>query len=196
MLVALVVFRDRFLVCSVARSVVVWGSESAIFDYLAAFENTVEWDPNTEKARRVTPARAQPTVGDSFEVTTLLHGRASLTTYQLTHVDRRSNVRLMLAGESDSAFLTDTITLHEEFALDGVERTRVDYKLDVRLKGRMAPLALLLRPVLEELATTSMDGLVRACARRFGSTVRGVQVADDGIGMPQGGAHMQGKKES
>ena len=164
------------------------GSKHAIFQYLADFANTAEWDPNVRDARRLTPAHVQAAVGDKFELTTLFRGRASITTYTLNRVD--TDVGLVLDGESDTVKLVDTIALHPDGMADGGSRTCVDYRLKVRLKGRLAPFSFILRPALEELATESIGGLVATCAKRFGGSV------DEALGasrLPLGGPAMRSR---
>lgn len=189
----LFIFRKRFLECTVAKTVTVYGDITSVFDYLADFSNAEEWDPNVKDARWVTQPHPKPTVGDTFELTTLFHDRASVTRYVLTSVDPTAGV-LTLQGESDAATMNDTITLTESFVLDAVGRTRIDYRLDVRLKGKLALGTFLVRPALEALATESIGGLVTACAKKFGSAVRFLEVPDDGSGLPLGGRDMRSRK--
>jgi hypothetical protein len=190
--IMLLVFRNRGLVCTVARTVVVCGDVAAVFAYLADFSNAEEWDPNVKDARWLTNPQPQPTVGDAFELTTLFQKRASITKYVLTGADRTAAV-LTLRGESDTALLDDHITLHDD-SQDGVKRTRVEYQLIVRLKGRLAPCTFLVTPALEALATESIDGLVTTCAKKFGSGVRSLKVPDNGTGLPLGGQEVRNRK--
>lgn len=179
--ILLIVFRRRFLVCTVARSVVVNGDVATVFAYLADFCNAEEWDPNVKDARWVTQPQATAAVGDTFELTCLFQARASVTAYKITSADQNAGI-LTLLGESDSALLDDTITLHEAEEHNGVRRTRVEYQLAVQLKGKLAPVAFLLLPFLEQLATESIGGLVTTCNRKFGSGVRGVRAPSEGLG--------------
>ena len=193
LVILLIIFRKHLLVCTVARTVVVYGDEAAVFDYLADFSNAEEWDPNVKDACWITQKKPNATVGDAFELTTLFEGRASITRYVLTGADRTAGV-LTLRGESDVANLDDTITLHEDLVLDAEPRTRVEYRLDVRLKGKLALGTFLVRPALEKLATESIGGLVTTCAKKFGSAVRFLKVPDDGGGLPLGGHDMRSRK--
>lgn len=126
------------------------------------------WQPNVKDAQLISPAHDHPQLGDQFELTTLLHDRASVTKYELTKLVPHTVIGLK--GVSDTAVLDTTITLRDNTCDADAPRTHVEYRIDARLKGRLALVALLLRPVLEELASASTSGLKAACVKRFGGT--------------------------
>ena len=152
----------------VKASTVVSGSKREVFWWLADFSTTAEWDPNVKAARRLIRKAQQPAVGDTFEVTTLWKGNQSEMTYRLTGVDEASGT-IELAGESEMACATDMIRISEaDDSTDAQPRTRVDYTLDVELRGWRHPLIGFISGDLHTLGRESIAGLEAACARRFG----------------------------
>jgi len=159
------VIRGKIFTCSVDKTVIVWGDEPSVFRYLADFSNTAEWDPCVSDAKRLTPIYPEPALGDAFEVTSIFRGHPSKMTYCVTRIV--PNSQIWLTGESDVAIANDSITLHQDWPSGATQRTRVEYRLDVQLKGWLKPFAWLLGRELEQMAKKSIGGLKIACARHF-----------------------------
>ena len=97
-----------------------------VFDYLADFSRTAEWDPGVVAGRRLTDGEIG--VGSRFEVVVAFLGRRMPLEYTITHHERPT--RLVLEGGDDSVRSIDEITF--------VEReggTRITYEARLELVG-------------------------------------------------------------
>jgi carbon monoxide dehydrogenase subunit G len=108
------------------RQIEVEGEPAQVFAYLADFQNTAEWDPGIESARRLTDGPT--TVGSRFELFARFRGNVQRFEYEVTELG--PGQRVVLHGEGDKAVSDDAIAV---VASDGV--TQVDYEADIRLKG-------------------------------------------------------------
>jgi uncharacterized protein YndB with AHSA1/START domain len=105
------------------------------FDYLAAFENTAEWDPGVVEAERLT--RGAPRRGSRFRVVVAFVGRRIPLEYRITRFERPH--RLILDGGDDSLTSTDELTFAPR---EGGTRITYEAKLDLRGIRRLADPAL------------------------------------------------------
>ena len=98
----------------------------AAFEYVANFENVVEWDPGVTAARKVTDGEAG--VGTEFDLV-ILYGSSPLSmTYRITEWDPPR--RVVLEGDGSRSFAVDRISF-----LPTVNGTSIEYQADIRLKG-------------------------------------------------------------
>lgn len=98
----------------------------AAFDYVANFENIVEWDPGVTSARRTSDAPAA--VGTAYDLDLNYGGSDMEMTYIITELDPPRVV--VLEGDGPRSKAVDRITFSA--VEDG---TRIDYEADIRLKG-------------------------------------------------------------
>ena len=84
-------------VVSTHHRVVVQGSVSEVFDFLADFSNAEKWDPNTKTAVRDQPGPLRP--GCTFSLVTLWKGSESPMKYTLGIHDRKEG-RIVLKGDA------------------------------------------------------------------------------------------------
>jgi carbon monoxide dehydrogenase subunit G len=134
------------------------GPIDEVFDYLADFTTSAEWDPGVVSARRLDdgPVRA----GSRFDVQVRFAGRTLPMTYRVERADRPT--RLELTGVSPSSTARDVIAL----APDGEGHTRVTWTLEVTLTGWSRLAEPLLGPLLRRLGRKAMDGLAATLDRR------------------------------
>ena len=150
----------RRLTCTIKQSVLVKAAPTDVLWFLADFSTTAVWDPNVKSARKLSCRTTveKPRPGDSFELVTIFKGRESAMEYMLAAVDPKA-LKLVLCGEGDKVTVRDTIALSPESG-----GTRVDYTLEVGLKGWRSIFVKLIRNDLEKLGSESLAGLVTAFA--------------------------------
>ena len=83
------------------------GSAAEVFEYLADFSSTAEWDPGVSEARRLNadPLRA----GARFHVVADFLGRRVPLEYRTVEID--PPLRVVLRAETDTVVSEDTITV-------------------------------------------------------------------------------------
>ena len=131
-------------------------SAQAVFDYLADFSSTAEWDPGVIAARRLT---AEPLrVGARFHVVAGFLGRQVPLEYRTVEIDRPR--RVVLRAESASAVSEDTITVRE---LPG-SGTEVVYDAQLRLRGPLRLADPVLGVFFTRIGDRAKAGLANALA--------------------------------
>jgi carbon monoxide dehydrogenase subunit G len=124
-----------------------------VFDYLADFTHTNEWDPGTVETRRTS---GDGGVGTTYANTSEFMGRKTDLTYETLAHERPT--RLQFRGRNKTATATDTMT----FAMNPDGSTQVDYRADFEfgfLIGLVAPLVV--KPKLDKLADETVEQLSR-----------------------------------
>jgi carbon monoxide dehydrogenase subunit G len=127
-----------------------------VFDYLADFTHTEEWDPGTVRTRRTS---GDGGLGTTYANTSQCMGRTSDLTYETTTLERPN--RLEFRGHNDSVDTVDSMTFR---AVGDV--TEVHYRADFhfgRILSLIAPLVV--RPKLEKLADDTVVQMRRAIDR-------------------------------
>ena len=127
-----------------------------VFQYLADFTSTNEWDPGTVTTTRVSGDGGLGTVYDN--VSRFL-GRETQLRYVVE--DYVPNARIALRGENATVVAHDTISVLPEPG----GWTQVDYRADFSLKGLARFAAFLLRPAFHRLGNEAAVGLNRALDR-------------------------------
>ena len=123
-----------------------------VFDYLADFTTTNEWDPGTV----VTVNRhGDGGVGTTYLNTSTFLGRETQLTYVVREFVRGE--RIQLRGENKTVIAVDTMRFRSTDA-----GTEVTYTAEFTLKGRSRLLAPLLRPAFERLGTDAQTGMHKA----------------------------------
>lgn len=99
-----------------------------VFDWLAAFEHTSEWDPNCERAERLTPGEVS--VGTRFRlVFSTVGSMESELEYEVVEFDRAGR-RMKLRGGNDRIASEDVLVVEPA---DG--GAKVTYSADLGMKG-------------------------------------------------------------
>lgn len=128
------------------------------FDYVANFENVVEWDPGVTAARTLTSGPAG--VGTEYALVLKYGGSPLSMVYRITEWDPPRLV--VLEGDGDRSSAVDRISFRPT-----PTGTSVEYQADIRLKGlfRLAQpfLGKLFRKIGEE-AGAGLDGRLRELA--------------------------------
>jgi len=125
------------------------------FSYLAVFSNTAEWDPGVIAARQLDQGPVRP--GTRFRlVVPFLRRRLALTYEVVSLVPGRE---VVLTAYSRLLRATDRIRV----AADG-EGATVSYEADVRLRGPLRLLDVLLRPGFRAVGERAAAGLAQALA--------------------------------
>lgn len=137
------------------KTVVVDRPLQAVFDYLADFTTTTEWDPGTVSTVR---EQGDGGVGTTYRNTSEFLGRTTELRYVVQELVPAQRIRLR--GENKTVASTDTMTVRE---VDG--GTEVTYAAEFDFKGTARFLAPLLRPALERLGRQAETGLRQALLR-------------------------------
>ena len=141
-----------------------------VFDYLADFSRTVEWDPGVVEARRLTPGKAR--LGSSFRVIVSFLGRRVPLEYRITEFERPS--RLVLSGGDSSLRSIDEITF-----VSRPGGTRVTYEARLELAGIRRLADPLLDVLFQRIGRLAVRGLRERLAgkRSEGAASEGVESA-------------------
>lgn len=124
-----------------------------VFDYLADFAHTEEWDPGTVSTTRTS---GDGGVGTTYANRSEFMGREVDLTYE-TVVHEPPN-RLQFRGRNKSATATDTLT----FAATDDGGTQVHYRADFEFGPLVRLIApLVVRPKLDKLADETVAELTR-----------------------------------
>jgi hypothetical protein len=127
------------------------------FGYLATFSNAAEWDPSVLAGQLLDPGPVR--AGSRFRlVVPFLGARMSLTYQVMSFVPDRE-----VALHAANAVLRSTDRIVVTGAADG---STVSYDAEVRLRGPMRVLDLLLRPGFRVVAERAAAGLAAALSRR------------------------------
>jgi carbon monoxide dehydrogenase subunit G len=121
-----------------------------VFDYLAAFETTAEWDPGIVEATRTSDGPIG--VGSTFDLVSDFRGRKVPVTYEITEYERPS--RFVIVGTNPRFTGIDEIRISP----DG-DGTRVDYTADFRMQGFAKLFEPFMGGMFEKLSAEAMEGL-------------------------------------
>jgi carbon monoxide dehydrogenase subunit G len=121
-----------------------------VFDYLADFSTTQEWDPGVVEASR--PDDGPVGLGSRFDLVASFMGRNTPLTYEIIAFERPRLVTLR--GENANVVSLDTITVE---ATGG--GTRVTYDADLSLKGALRVGDPLLKLVFGRIGDKAVGGL-------------------------------------
>jgi carbon monoxide dehydrogenase subunit G len=133
--------------------------EGEVFDYLANFRNTAEWDPGTVSISQTAGDGAG--LGARYRLVTRFVGRSVPLDYETTDFERPG--RLVLNFEGGNISGTDTVTVSRTG-----NRTLLVYSVDFRLE-KLRMLAPLIAPLFRRAADRALAGLAKA----LGGTVVG-----------------------
>jgi len=134
----------------VNKTVNISRSPEEVFDYLAAFETTAEWDPGIVEATSTSDGPIG--VGSTFDLVSDFRGRKVPVTYEITEYERPS--RFVIVGTNPRFIGIDEI----RFSPDG-DGTRVDYTADFRMQGFAKLFEPFMGGMFEKLSAEAMEGL-------------------------------------
>lgn len=137
------------------KTVVVDRPLQAVFDYLADFTTTTEWDPGTVSTVR---EQGDGGVGTAYRNTSEFLGRTTELRYVVQELV--PGQRIKLRGQNKTIAATDTMSVRQ---IDG--GTEVTYIAEFAFKGTARLLAPLFRPALERLGRRAEAGLRQALLR-------------------------------
>ena len=126
------------------------------FAYLATFSNAVHWDPGVLAGEQLDPGPVGP--GTRFRLVVPFLGLRMPLTYQVTGYQPGHEVTLAAA----SGLLRATDQIVVTGSADG---SAVSYAAEVRLRGALRALDLLLRPGFRALGDRAAAGLAQALSR-------------------------------
>ncbi len=128
-----------------------------VFDYVADFENTNEWDPGTVETRRTA---GDGGLGTTYANRSTFLGRTVELEYETVRHDRPTHVTCR--GRNRSSTATDDLTLTAVG-----DRTRVHYRATFAFHGLVRFVApLVVRPRLDGLADETVAQLKTALERQ------------------------------
>ncbi len=134
-------------------------SAEVVFDYLARFSTTAEWDPGVVEAEMLTPEPVG--LGSRFRVVTAQGKRRLELVYEVVEFDRPWLVSM--AAEQPRLRSFDTIAV-----TPGAAGCTVRYGALLEARGWLRrPAELFLRPVLKRVGAKGAAGLAEA-VRRLG----------------------------
>jgi hypothetical protein len=134
------------------RTVVVDKPLKAVFDYLADFTTTTDWDPGTLITVR---ERGNGGVGTTYLNTSRFLGRTTQLTYIVEELVDQQAIRLR--GENKTVTAVDTMTFRPV-----APGTEVTYAAEFTLKGLARVTGPLLKPAFERLGDKAEVGLRQA----------------------------------
>ena len=134
----------------VSKSVLIPRPPQEVFDYLANFENTADWDPGVAEA--VKTSSGDTGLGSTFDLVTLFRGRRIEVTYEVTVFE--PSTRVVLVGKNNRFTGTDDIGVTPEG--DG---SLVSWNANFQMEGIAKLLQPFLGGVFENLSQEAMDGL-------------------------------------
>ena len=136
----------------VERTFSVPGSVESVFDYLADFTHTNDWDPGTLETRRTS---GDGGIGTTYANRSEFLGRETELTYEtITH---ERPIHLQFRGTNKTATATDSLTFSP--VGDGAS-TQVHYRADFEFRFPVSLVApLVVKPKLDKLADDTVDQL-------------------------------------
>ena len=143
----------------VERTLTVPRPVEVVFDYLADFTHTNDWDPGTVETRRTS---GDGGVGTTYANTSEFMGRKVDLHYETITFERPG--RLQFRGTNKQATATDTMTFTK--AADGTA-TEIHYRAVFdfgRLVNLVAPL--FVKPKVEKLADETVEQIKRTLGPR------------------------------
>ncbi|MEU4195638.1 SRPBCC family protein [Kribbella sp. NPDC026611] len=137
---------------TIEREVTVAATPDRVFDYLADFETTMEWDPGTITTTRLT---GDGGVGTTYRNLSRFAGRETELRYTVEQHDRPH--RIVLRGENRTVLARDTMTFTAHAHL-----THVTYRAEFTFKGLARLAEPFLRKPFDKLGNDAEEGLRNA----------------------------------
>jgi carbon monoxide dehydrogenase subunit G len=138
------------------RTITVPGDPEAVFDYVADFATTQEWDPGIDTSRKTSEGPVG--LGSEFDVRASFMGRKLETKYRIVGYERPKEV--VIKGGTSQFTSTDTIGVAA--VGDGV---RIDYRAVFELSGLLRLAEPFLKGTFAKLADKAVAGLEKTLSR-------------------------------
>lgn len=142
----------------IEREVSVAATPERVFDYLADFRSTEEWDPGTVRTALMS---GDGGVGTTYHNSSRFAGRETELTYVTEQLTRPDLV--VLRGENRTVVARDTMTLRRAGRL-----TQVSYRAEFRFKGLARFAEPFLRRPFARLGDEAEEGLRNALGKLGG----------------------------
>lgn len=139
------------------KTVVVDKPLDAVFDYLADFTTTTEWDPGTVVTERL---HGDGGTGTTYRNTSTFLGRQTQLEYVVKQFVRGE--RVLLRGENQTVIAVDLMTFSP---VDEGSGTEVTYAAELTFKGLARLFAPFLRPAFARLGSAAQTGMHAALNR-------------------------------
>lgn len=139
----------------VRKSVFITRPPEEVFDYLANFETTAEWDPGVVEATKTSDGPVQ--LGSTFDLVTNFRGRRVPVTYEVTRYEPFD--RVVLVGTNQRFTGIDDIGVSAEGG-----GTKVSWNANFQMKGIAKLFQPFLSSVFENLSQEAIDGLKKTLA--------------------------------
>lgn len=137
----------------ITRTVTTSRPRQQVFDYLADFTTTTDWDPGTVRTQRIS---GDGGIGTKYANTSRFNGRETQLTYVVVECEPPSSI--VLRGENATVVAVDTMTF-EDAANGG---TRVTYDANFTFKGLARIAVPFLGKAFRTLGDEAEQGLQRA----------------------------------
>jgi carbon monoxide dehydrogenase subunit G len=135
---------------SVQRTFEVAVPVDQVFDYLADFTHTEQWDPGTVSTTRLDTGPLS--IGARFRNVSEFRGRRTELEYTLRELDHGNH--LVFVGKNKTATATDDLTF------DGtMQKTTITYRANFEFNGVAKLVGPLIKPGLEKLADKTVAQL-------------------------------------
>jgi carbon monoxide dehydrogenase subunit G len=134
----------------VNKTVTIGRPPAEVFEYLARFETTAEWDPGIVTATRTSDGPIG--VGSTFDLVSDFRGRQIPVTYEITEFEPPD--RFVIVGRNKRFVGIDEIRVSPEGT-----GARVDYTADFRMQGIAKLFEPFMGGMFEKLSNEAMDGL-------------------------------------
>jgi len=141
---------------SVERTFEVVAPLDDVFDYLADFTHTEQWDPGTVSTTRLDDGPLA--VGSRFRNVSEFMGRRTELEYTLRELDHGK--RLVFSGVNRTARATDHLTFSGDSG-----RTTITYRADFEFHGFAKLVGPFIKPALERIADKTVAQLTEALQR-------------------------------
>lgn len=124
------------------------------YRYLADFSTCEQWDPAVYRATKLTAGA--PRVGSEFRVVISVAGRRRTLRYRINELG--PGRRIVLRGRAAGLATEETI----ECSADGDTACRISYHGEFSLRGPLARMRMLARPLIKRMVSRAMAGLSSA----------------------------------
>ncbi|WP_329001923.1 SRPBCC family protein [Kribbella sp. NBC_00709] len=139
----------------IEREVAVAATPEHVFDYLADFRTTEEWDPGTV---RTVLLQGDGGIGTTYRNTSRFSGRETDLIYEVVECIRPR--RIVLRGENRTVVARDTMTFRSEAHV-----TRICYRAEFQLKGLARLAEPFFRKPFDRLGEEAEEGLRNALGK-------------------------------
>ncbi|MFV0533947.1 MAG: SRPBCC family protein [Cumulibacter sp.] len=137
------------------RTIATPAAPSAVFEYLADFRSTTQWDPGTVETHLI---RGDGGVGSEYRNRSRFLGRETVLIYVVE--EHRADSRIVLRGQNDTVRVRDTMTITP--AAGG--RSEVTYRAKFAFRGSARLLTPILWIALRRLVDSAAHDLGRVLA--------------------------------